>query len=345
MGRNLGLAAVLVLCVCGISKAQEHLVVNHKPSYIALDSTVSDIILSEVQHALLSIFGFTDHKDLKFTGLYASTPFQVPTASVVLALYGGNELVQGIDEPKLNLKVDDIYVPSHSLRHKLQHFYSKKNNIIEVSHETKPGDLDGILEGLSDDKHLAQVLITDLLPTSRLTNSTNDEVVHMLKQVSLILQALTRVSRHDDNKWTIPGVADFYSFELHVPTSDSDVLNEEINALMSALIEKVNEVMTQMYGDNYVSLVLSLPESNVVQSRKVRSLLATDEPVDAEAEAKAAGLSVAWSSDYPVIFHIILWLVVFMAILTIFVTHGMMTMDPGNDSIIYRMTTTRLKKE
>ena len=36
--------------------------VNHKPSYIALDSTVSDIILSEVQHALLSIFGFTDHK-------------------------------------------------------------------------------------------------------------------------------------------------------------------------------------------------------------------------------------------------------------------------------------------
>ena len=71
----------------------------------------------------------------------------------------------------------------------------------------------------------------------------------------------------------------------------------------------------------------------------------TQEPVDAEAEAKAAGLSVAWSSDYPVIFHIILWLVVFMAILTIFVTHGMMTMDPGNDSIIYRMTTTRLKKE
>lgn len=36
-------------------------------------------------------------------------------------------------------------------------------------------------------------------------------------------------------------------------------------------------MMTDMYGDDYVVLVLSLPESNIVQSRKTRSLLATDD--------------------------------------------------------------------
>ena len=62
-------------------------------------------------------------------------------------------------------------------------------------------------------------------------------------------------------------------------------------------------------------------------------------------DAAKINLAEAWTEDYPVIFHIILWITVFMALLVIFATHGMMTMDPGNDSIIYRMTTTRLKKD
>lgn len=52
-----------------------------------------------------------------------------------------------------------------------------------------------------------------------------------------------------------------------------------------------------------------------------------------------------YSDDFAPIFHIILWLMVFMALIIIYVTYGMMSMDPGSDSIIYRMTTTRLKKE
>ena len=32
-----------------------------------------------------------------------------------------------------------------------------------------------------------------------------------------------------------------------------------------------------MYGDDFMVLVLSLPESNIVKTRKTRSLLATDE--------------------------------------------------------------------
>ena len=36
-------------------------------------------------------------------------------------------------------------------------------------------------------------------------------------------------------------------------------------------------MMRDMYGDDFMVLVLSLPESNIVKTRKTRSLLATDE--------------------------------------------------------------------
>ena len=56
------------------------------------------------------------------------------------------------------------------------------------------GDLEGILEGLSDSKHTIQTLVTELLPSSRLVNDTDPEVAQLLRQIALILQSLTRVS-------------------------------------------------------------------------------------------------------------------------------------------------------
>ena len=48
---------------------------------------------------------------------------------------------------------------------------------------------------------------------------------------------------------------------------------------------------------------------------------------------------------YPVMFNIILWMMILMAIAFFAVCYGIWNMDPGRDSIIYRMTTTRLKKD
>lgn len=52
-----------------------------------------------------------------------------------------------------------------------------------------------------------------------------------------------------------------------------------------------------------------------------------------------------YDEDYSAMFNIILWFVVafFFSLLAICYTIG--TMDPGRDSIIYRMTSTRMKKD
>ncbi|CAB3400802.1 unnamed protein product [Caenorhabditis bovis] len=49
--------------------------------------------------------------------------------------------------------------------------------------------------------------------------------------------------------------------------------------------------------------------------------------------------------DYPAIFAIFVGLVVVLVLALIYIVVGMMSMDPGKDSIIYRMTTTRMKKD
>lgn len=59
------------------------------------------------------------------------------------------------------------------------------------------------------------------------------------------------------------------------------------------------------------------------------------------------GLNLApdYNDMYPVIFNICLWLMILLAITFFGVCYGIWNMDPGRDSIIYRMTTTRLKKD
>jgi renin receptor len=51
------------------------------------------------------------------------------------------------------------------------------------------------------------------------------------------------------------------------------------------------------------------------------------------------------SADYPAMFTLVAGIVIVLAAAIIFISVGLLTMDPGKDSIIYRMTTTRMKKD
>ncbi|KAE9550251.1 hypothetical protein FO519_006529 [Halicephalobus sp. NKZ332] len=51
------------------------------------------------------------------------------------------------------------------------------------------------------------------------------------------------------------------------------------------------------------------------------------------------------SPDYPAMFFLTGGIVLVLVIAVTFIAVGLLTMDPGKDSIIYRMTTTRMKKD
>lgn len=64
-------------------------------------------------------------------------------------------------------------------------------------------------------------------------------------------------------------------------------------------------------------------------------------------QAADNGLNLAptYSEEYPVIFNIILWFGVLIVFTMLAISYAIAFMDPGRDSIIYRMTSTRIKKD
>lgn len=336
----------LLLVAFNVVKGDDYLSIAHSPSYVKFDNSNADISLSEVEKVLEALFGFTNHQDLKYAGLGALNPYELPSSAVLLSLYGGDNYMQQSQGHKVNLKVDDVHVTLSALKHRLNQVYSHQVQVIELNHNSQPGDLSGLLMGMDGSKQVANKLVGDLRPGTVLVNSTDPQVERLLTQVSLVLQTLARISQPIEADQ--PGPADFYSFELELPVIGDEAVNGEVNALVTSLSDKIEQVMREIYGEDYVSLVLSLPKDSIKLSRKARSLLAEKTPAESSTMddlIAKAGVADEWTEDYPVIFHIILWLTVFMALLVIFVTVGMMSMDPGTDSIIYRMTTTRMKKD
>lgn len=56
-------------------------------------------------------------------------------------------------------------------------------------------------------------------------------------------------------------------------------------------------------------------------------------------------LAKTYDDSYPVMFNIILWFGVVMVFSLLAISYTIGYMDPGRDSIIYRMTSTRMKKD
>ncbi|XP_055954309.1 renin receptor, partial [Patella vulgata] len=127
--------------------------------------------------------------------------------------------------------------------------------------------------------------------------------------------------------------------EKHGASSDK---TNDANKMVTDFIHHATDEFKKLYKDNVVVEVLTLtPQKG--QIRKVRSLLASTEA------PSTGGLKLNLADDYdenfPAMFNIVLWTMVILAIAVYIIIYGMWFIDPGRDSIIYRMTSQRLKKD
>jgi len=56
-------------------------------------------------------------------------------------------------------------------------------------------------------------------------------------------------------------------------------------------------------------------------------------------------VAIFYSDQYPAMFNLLFWTSLILAVALIGITYGMMNMDPGLDTVIYRMTSNRIKKD
>ncbi|XP_065076959.1 ATPase H(+)-transporting accessory protein 2 [Ochlerotatus camptorhynchus] len=119
----------------------------------------------------------------------------------------------------------------------------------------------------------------------------------------------------------------------HEPSSQA--IAEAKKLLSNAMLELQTAAEKAFDGAVVVGLITS------TEAPLVRSKRQAGEPD----EADPYNIAMKYDSNYPVIFNIILWFSVVLVFSLFAISMAIATMDPGRDSIIYRMTSTRMKKE
>ncbi|UMM39086.1 hypothetical protein L5515_016285 [Caenorhabditis briggsae] len=133
---------------------------------------------------------------------------------------------------------------------------------------------------------------------------------------------------------------------------------QEAVADIKAAIEALTSAINNSYGGQAVVELLTFEAEsgaaeNTAEDREIPSshnIQKRDAAADAYKDIiqnarKAYMVTVPVSTDYPAIFAIFFGLVVILVVALIYIVVGMASIDPEKDSIIYRMTTTRMKKD
>lgn len=120
----------------------------------------------------------------------------------------------------------------------------------------------------------------------------------------------------------------------HEPSSQAVI--EAKKLLVNAMLELQTAAEKAYDGSVVVGLITST-EAPLIRSKR-QTVTPKQETVDYNIAKK-------YDSNYPVIFNIMLWFSVILVLSLLAISMAIATMDPGRDSIIYRMTSTRMKKD
>ncbi|XGW08878.1 hypothetical protein V3C99_011302 [Haemonchus contortus] len=132
---------------------------------------------------------------------------------------------------------------------------------------------------------------------------------------------------------------------------NSEDLDIAVKDIQNA-VNKLAQALATAYGDQAIVEVVAISETvkpldhhqEPVLIRRKRAADMTDTDKNLKTWREQLNVYVFTSTDYPAIFAIFAGLVIALVLAVLYTAVGMMSMDPSKDSIIYRMTTTRMKK-
>lgn len=322
------LVAVLVAV-----KANGDFVVLHSPSTVLFDGEgeVEQSFLTEVFTAAL---GYTAKLRGTWNGMSITDPFRLPEAVVVMAIEG----IDSLDIPK-------------GTRFPLNVNEGEETTWQAFRQRLDERDDDNILvriylgDGLDA---LGQSALGELKPTPidetslKALSLHNEEDKKFLEEVQLLHaiakkapSAIKPDSKSDVYWLVVSGLKPV--LDLHGSNSTSskeawDLLNNSLNMVRDAFIEAYDGQVLIVAFTNDASKVHHIRSVTLERQRR-------------ESATEIKNISKKYSQNYPIIFNIVLWfgIIFVFSLLAICISIG--DMDPGRDSIIYRMTSNRMKKD
>uniref|UniRef100_A0A8D0NRU2 Renin receptor n=2 Tax=Sus scrofa TaxID=9823 RepID=A0A8D0NRU2_PIG len=268
--------------------------------------------------------GFSVKEDLSWPGLAVGNLFHRPRATVMV-------MVKGVD--KLALPPGSVI--SYPLENRV-YMVGKANSVFE--------DLSVTLRQLRS-RLFQENSILSLLPLNSL--SRNNEVdLLFLSELQVLHDISSLLSRH--KHLAKDHSPDLYSLELAGLDEigkrygeDSEQFRDASKILVDAL-QKFADDMYNLYGGNAVVELVTVRSFDTSLVRKTRTILEAKQVKD---PPSPYNLAYKYNVDYPVVFNMILWIMIALALAVIITSYNIWNMDPGYDSIIYRMTNQKIRMD
>lgn len=317
-------------------KAHGDFVVLHSPSSVIFNGN-EEVEQSLLKEVLAAALGFTVKLRGVWSGISITDPFSLPEAVVAVAIEG----VDSLDIPrgkKYPLNVNEVEETTwQALRERLEE-RDNNNTLVRIS----LGDgLDAL--GQSALGELKPTSIDETSFTGLSLRSEEDrkymEEVQLLHAIANKVPSAIKPDSRPDIYWlVISGLRPV--FDAHGSNSTS---SREALTLLNNALDVIHDAFIQAY-DGQVLIVAFTNDASKVHH--VRSLDRQRRQAEKEAEmVQIRNLSKDYSDDYPVIFNILLWFGVVFWLSLLAISIAIAQMDPGRDSIIYRMTSNRMKKD
>jgi len=297
---------------------------THSPNTLRFGSA-GFLRTTDLDDVLAATLGYSPIQSSLWRGLTITSPFNSPSALVVVEVHGGGANVRQ-EGATYGLKEDTTLA---EVFHRLKSIYGaraqRRTLFKHLTVDPNPEE---------EDAHYT-------IPESKVLNVSKEPDSTFLHEMA----ALTIAARNTEALTTIAhGGQDVFFLEVDSLEQlvknyglESPQVTEAIDILRVQLV-KVTDMMRSRYNDQ-VLVVTAIVDQLNTPSRKTRSILqAPSEKVDINDNTR-------YTEDYPAIFNIIVWLSIVLFIAVMATSVAMATMDPGRDSIIYRMTTMRMKKD
>ncbi|XP_048396735.1 renin receptor [Stegostoma tigrinum] len=299
--------------------------------------------------------GFSVDEDLLWPGLARGSLFRRPGANFLVTVRGIEELIlpkseiSYVVENPVPFTLDSISNSIHSL------FAEETPVILQLTPSEERlymvGKANTIFEDLPvtlrqmRNRLFQEDSVLGLLPHNSL-NKNNEVDLLFLSELQVLHDISALLYRHKRlAKDRSPAL---YSLELagleeimKCYGQDSEQFHDAAQILASVVQKFADEVFS-IYSGNAVIELLTVKNFDAPLVRKSRSILEVPSTDDL---SRTYGLAYQYNYNYAVVFNIVLWLMIGLALAVIIVAYNLWNMDPGYDSIIYRMTSQRIKME
>ncbi|XP_071993926.1 renin receptor [Engystomops pustulosus] len=299
--------------------------------------------------------GLSVEEDLSWEGLGVGNIFQRPRATVLVTVTGvdklplsGNEISYPI-ENAVPYSVDGVVNSIHSL------FSEEMPLVLQLAPIEERVYMVGKANMVFEDLPVTLRQLRSRLEQENSILATvslgslykNDEIDRLfLSEMQSLQDIPSLLSRH--KHLAKDNVPDIYALEftgleeIKKRYGEDSVKFKDATRILSECLQKFADEMYSMYGGNAIVEVVAVETFETPLTRKSRSILETQ---TATAPANPYNLAYDYNFDYAVVFNIILWIMIGLALAVIAISYNLWNMDPGYDSIIYRMTNQKIRMD